>query len=195
MGGAPLPGVLLSWPFGWSLLPLPANPSYELWLRRIPAQTISPPTPPRRSAVGVSRWILYFRCPAGMRDRRSSSSCTCDRVRRCCPFAALVFITILRSASDPLHRPREPFSLKLCVFKGELILTTVYPLLASSRFDLGAFVVATVGIFFCFLCNELISGTRAVSMRRCFVRLEHICMWALMIMLLLPLRVLYILVA
>ena len=136
-----------SWPFGWSLLPLPADPSYELWLRQIPAQIISPPTPPRSSAVGVSRWILYFRCPAGTRDRRSSSSCTCDRVRRCCPFAALVFITILRSASDPLHRPREPFSLKLCVFKGELILTTVYPLLASSRFDLGAFVVATVGNF------------------------------------------------
>jgi len=53
----------------------------------------------------------------------------------------------LRSASDPLHRPREPFSLKLCVFKGELILTTVYPLLASSRYDLGASVVATVGKF------------------------------------------------
>ena len=147
MGGAPLPSVLLSWPFDWSLLPLPADPSYELWLRRIPAQIISPPTPPRRSAVGVSRWILYFRCPAGTRDRRSSSSRTCDRVRRCCPFAALVFITILRSASDPLHRPREPFSLKLCVFKGELILTTVYPLLASSRYDLGASVVATVGKF------------------------------------------------
>ena len=147
MGGAPLPCVLLSWPFGWSLLPLPADPSYELWLKWIPAQIISPPTPPRRSAVGVSRWILYFRCPAGTRDRRSSSSRTCDRVRRCCPFAALVFITILRSTSDPLHRPREPFSLKLCVFKGELILTTVYPLLASSRYDLGASVVATVGNF------------------------------------------------
>ena len=147
MGGAPLPIELLSWSFGWSLLPLPADPSYELWLRRSPAQTVSPTTPPRRSAVGVSRWILYFRCPAGTRDRRSSSSRTCDRVRRCCPFAVLVFITILRSASDPLHHPRESFSLKLCVFKGELSLTTVYPLLASSRYDLGAFVIATVGIF------------------------------------------------
>ena len=35
----------------------------------------------------------------------------------------------------------------LCVFKGELILTMVYLLLASPRYDLGVFVVATVGNF------------------------------------------------
>ena len=78
--------------------PSSADPPYELWLRRSPAEIVSPPTPPRRSAVGLSRWILYFFCPAGTRDQRSSSSRTCDRVRKCCPFVALIFFTILRSA-------------------------------------------------------------------------------------------------
>jgi hypothetical protein len=129
----PLPSLLISWPFGWSLLPLSADPPYEIWFRRSPAQIVSPPTSPRHSAVGVSRWIIYFRCPAGTRDLRSSSSHTCDRVQKCCPFAALVFITIFISASEPLHHPREPFSLMLCVFEGELLLSTIYLLLASPR--------------------------------------------------------------
>jgi hypothetical protein len=147
MGGAPLSCLLICWTFGWSLLPLPANLPYKLGLRRSLAQIVFPPTPPRRSGVGVSRWILYFRCPAGTRDRRSSSSCMCARVRKCYPFAALVFIMILRSASDLVHQPREPFLLMLYVFKGELILTTVYPLLRSPRYDLGALLVATVRNF------------------------------------------------
>ncbi|XP_024316490.1 pollen receptor-like kinase 4 [Brachypodium distachyon] len=63
------------------------------------------------------RWIHYFRCPAGTRDQRSSLSRMCDRVRKRCPFAPLIF-AILRLASDHLHHPREPFSLtKLLVFE------------------------------------------------------------------------------
>ena len=48
---------------------------------RSPAQIDSPPSS-RRCAAGVFWWIFYFRCPTGTRDRRSSSSRTCDRVRK-----------------------------------------------------------------------------------------------------------------
>ena len=94
-------------------LPLPADPIFELWLRRSPAEIISPPTSQVVVLLESVRRIHYFRCPAGTRDWKSSPSCTCDRVRRCCPFAALISITISRSASDRLHHPRELFSLTL----------------------------------------------------------------------------------
>jgi hypothetical protein len=73
---------------------------------------------PRRRAAGIFRWIFYFRCPAGSREQRSSSNRTCDRVRKCCWIAALIF-TILRSASVRLHHTQDLISLSLLFFEGE----------------------------------------------------------------------------
>jgi hypothetical protein len=70
----------------------------------------------------------------------------------------ILFFTIFRSASEQLHQPWESFSLTLCVFKGELISTMVYPLLAYPRYDLGAFVVPTVW-FFLFSIQRTHQGT------------------------------------
>ena len=136
----------------------------------------SSPSPPPLccSAAGVPEDLL-LPLPNWSKGRRSSSSRTCDRIRRCCPFVAPIFITTLRSASDRLHHPREPFSLNLLVFEGESF-SNRYKL--SPRCDLGC---CNRRKFFCFLCIEPISGIRASSMRRCFVRLEHIEMWALIL--------------
>lgn len=179
-GGGPLSHTLLKRPFGWSLLPPLAGPPHEQWLKRSSAQKVFSTTTTTPQCCWSSRGIHYFRCPAGTRDRRSSSSRTCDRVRKCCPFAALIFTT-LRLASDRLHQPRETFSLtKLSVCEGESFQNRYQYLL-----DL---ILACLWLQpqenFCFLCNEPFSGIRARFMRRCFVRLEHIWMWALMIMLL-----------
>ena len=61
----------------------------------------------------------------------------------------------------------------LTVFEGEFSWNLAYPLLTSTRLDLGVLAVLTVGIF-CFLNYKPISGIRAVSMHRCFAWVEHI---------------------
>src|SRR3954471_11716401 len=99
-----------------------------------PCSRPSPPPPLCCSAAGVPEDPL-LPLPNWSKGRRSSSSRTCDRVRRRCPFVALIFITTLRSASDRLHHPREPFSLKLFVFEGESF-SNRYKL--SPRCDLGS---------------------------------------------------------
>jgi hypothetical protein len=60
-GGAPLPHTPFHRSFGWSLLPLPADPPLELWLRRSPAQVVSPP--PRRWVIGVPRGSITSAAP------------------------------------------------------------------------------------------------------------------------------------
>jgi hypothetical protein len=48
----------------------------------------------------LSRWILYFCCPAGTRDRRSLSIRTCDQVRKWCPLYARTHTFILYPLVD-----------------------------------------------------------------------------------------------
>ena len=91
-------------PFGWHFSPLLVGPPLEELLRRSPAQKFSPPPPPCRSAAGVPEDPL-LPLPNWRKGRRSSSNRTCDRVRRCCPFVALIFAT-LRSGVYTLHQPR-----------------------------------------------------------------------------------------
>jgi hypothetical protein len=81
----------------------PAAPYHGLPLGE--ALTVGFFTASRCCAAGFPG-ILYFRCPAGSRERRSSSSCTCDRARR----RSAYIIAILRSASEPLHHPRDLIS-------------------------------------------------------------------------------------
>ena len=95
--------------------------SYALWLASSsPCQLIqfheygaqakpysrssTPAPPPCRSAAGVPEDPL-LPLPNWSKGRRSSSNRTCDRVRRRCPFVALIFAT-LRSGVYTLHQPR-----------------------------------------------------------------------------------------
>ena len=71
------------------------------------------------------------------------------------PVAAFIF-AILRSASDRLHCPRESFSKRFRSSRVSSLGTWFYPLLTSTRLDLGVLDVFTVG-FFCFLCYEPIN--------------------------------------
>ena len=91
-------------PFGWHFSPLLVGPPLEELLRRSPAQKFSPPPPPCRSAAEVPEDPL-LPLPNWSKGRRSSSNRTCDRVRRRCPFVALIFAT-LRSGVYTLHQPR-----------------------------------------------------------------------------------------
>ena len=69
--------------FGWHL-PLLACPLLEHVLRRSPADFFSPPpAPPCRNVVRVHKDPL-LPLPNWSKGRRSSSSCTCDRLRKRC---------------------------------------------------------------------------------------------------------------
>ena len=65
-------------------------------------------TTPRHRAAGVPR-ILYFLCPAGSRERESSSSWTCDRSPRHRRIAVHIFF-VLRLVWVRLCQQRDLFS-------------------------------------------------------------------------------------
>ena len=104
---------LLLYIVGWSSsspscfspsFPPPAAPPLGLRLAK-PWPNSSPHYTP--SCSWSSRGSITSTSPVDRGKRRSSSSCTCDRLRKLRRIAALIF-TIMRSASDRLHHPREP---------------------------------------------------------------------------------------
>jgi hypothetical protein len=138
----------------------------------------------------------YFRCLAGLRVWRSSSNRTCIRVRGRCHLWRRVhnlmivkWTTMSTTSSERLRRLRASSSTlhrqRLC---GNVISATglrglVYRCYHLVEFSWLVYVFMRRN-FFVFLCYKPISGIRAISMRSWYARLEHMWMWALMIMLL-----------
>src|ERR1041384_6498037 len=149
-------------------------PPHEPGALAKPCSRPSPPPPPCRSAGGVPGNPL-LPLPNWSKGRKTSLICTCDRLQGRCPFVASNLHHDLEVGERSTTSTTRIVLVKLSVFEGESF-SNRYKL--SPRCDLCS---CNRRKNFCFLCNEPISGIRASSIRRCFVRLEHIEMWALIL--------------
>ena len=102
-------------------------------------------------------------------------------------------IVVLRPSSDRLHQPRDYISLGLLFIESKFLENLENPLHTSPRFDLGYFVVLMRRNFFVFYATNPSVVSEPYLCVDGFARVEHMWMWALMIMLLLPCFVIFIL--